>query len=235
MGAMVGLTCSYLLNKVNMNYDPVKETTLMLMFAYLSYLLAEESSLSGIISMFSSGLFMAHYAYWNISKKAKIGTELAVNSIAGISQSFLYIYMGLSAFSIEIEHVHLDMVKVTLASIFICRIFSVSVPILLIYFATGMKPTALKMNQWIFVYFGGLIRGAIAFGLSLQMTTDNRQVLKTTTQICALITIVGVGAPISLLARCFNIRPDKEIEAELKRKLKQEKALENETHKPEEG
>ena len=54
--------------------------------------------------------------------------------------------MGLSAFTIELENVKFDFVKVTLASVFICRIFSVSVPILLIYFCTGMKPTALKMN-----------------------------------------------------------------------------------------
>mmetsp|Transcript_15777 Transcript_15777/g.24290 ORF Transcript_15777/g.24290 Transcript_15777/m.24290 type:complete len:103 (+) Transcript_15777:669-977(+) len=85
MGAMVGLTCSYLLKAFNLNKEPIKETTLMLMFAYMSYLLAEQMRLSGIIAMFSSGLFMAHYAYWNISKKARTGTELAVNSIAGIS------------------------------------------------------------------------------------------------------------------------------------------------------
>ena len=84
MGALVGLFCSYLLKKVNLNYDPTKEVTLMLLFAYVAYLLAEQSHLSGIISMFSSGLFMAHYAYWNISKKARTGTELAVTSAAGI-------------------------------------------------------------------------------------------------------------------------------------------------------
>ena len=51
--------------------------------------------------MFSCGLFMAHYAYWNISRKARNGTELAVCTISNINQSFLYIYMGLSAFSID--------------------------------------------------------------------------------------------------------------------------------------
>jgi hypothetical protein len=104
--------------------------------------------------------------------------------------------MGLSAFSIEQEYVRYDMVYTTLAAIFICRIFSVGVPILCIYLATGMKPLSLRWNEWVFVYFGGLIRGAIAFGLGLQMTTDNHKVLKNTVQICALITIVGIGAPI---------------------------------------
>ena len=41
MGAAVGLLCSYLLKKFNLNHDPVKECTIMLTFAYLSYLAAE--------------------------------------------------------------------------------------------------------------------------------------------------------------------------------------------------
>lgn len=106
------------------------------------------------------------------------------------------------------------MVVVTLSSIFICRIFSVGLPVLLVYVTNGFKPSKLKWNEWVFVYFGGLIRGAIAFGLSLQMTTDSSRVLKTTTQICALITTIGIGSPIQLLAKCFNIKTDKEIALE---------------------
>lgn len=167
MGACVGLLVSWTLKVFNLTYDPVKECTIMLTFAYLSYLVAEQSSLSGIISMFSCGLFMAHYAYWNISKKARHGTELAVCSIANINQSFLYIYMGLSAYSIEPEFVRWDMVWTTITAILVCRIFSVGVPILLVYLSTGMKPLSLRWNEWVFVYTGGLIRGAIAFGLGL--------------------------------------------------------------------
>jgi len=85
MGACVGLLVSWVLKVFNLGYDPVKECTIMLTFAYLSYLFAEQSALSGIISMFSCGLFMAHYAYWNISKKARAGTVLTVCSIANIN------------------------------------------------------------------------------------------------------------------------------------------------------
>jgi len=101
MGIFIGLLGSRLLRDVNMDYDSVKETTMMMLFAYLGYLCAEQAKLSGIISMFTTGLVLAHYAYWNINTRAKVGTEIAVNSIANICQSFLYIYLGLSAFSIE--------------------------------------------------------------------------------------------------------------------------------------
>ena len=160
--------------------------------------------------MFTTGLVLAHYAYWNINARAKVGTEIAVNSIANICQSFLYIYLGLSAFSIEAEYVKPDMIYVTMGAILICRVFSVGVPIFLCWLCSGCQPLKLKWNEWVFVYFGGLIRGAVCFGLSLTMTSDNRRILRTTTQICALALIVGIGSPIQLIAYIFGIKPDDE-------------------------
>ena len=92
---------------------------------------------------------------------------MAVNSLASISQSFLYIYLGMTAFSMKYEEFDFDFVGLTLGAVFVCRIFSVTVPLLLIYVFGGCKPIALSFRQWLFVYFGGLIRGAICFGLSL--------------------------------------------------------------------
>ena len=222
MGMIVGLTCSMVLKNFNMNQDPIKESTIVLMFAYLSYLIAEQCAFSGIISMFVCGLCMAHYAYYNISCKAQKGLDVTVATVANIAQTFIYIYLGLSLFSIEPEYVNKNFIMVTLASILICRVFTVGVPLLLIYLSTGMKPLALRWNQWVFVYLGGLIRGAIAFALSCKVDAIHSRLLRTTTQICAVITIVGVGSPLQLFAKCFNILPDKEL-----RELMRQRAEEN--------
>lgn len=181
MGMIVGLTCSMILKNFNMNSDPIKESTIVLMFAYLSYLVAEQCAFSGIISMFVCGLCMAHYAYYNISCKAQKGLDVTVATVANISQTFIYIYLGLSLFSIEEQYVNKNFIIVTLSSILICRIFTVCVPLLLIYLSTGMKPLALRWNQWMFVYLGGLIRGAIAFALSCKVDCVHSKLLKTTT------------------------------------------------------
>ena len=85
LGSVFGLSSALLLKKVNLNYDPIKEFTILVMFAYGSYLTAEQCALSGIISMFSCGLCMSHYSYWNISKSAQKGTQLAVNALSNIS------------------------------------------------------------------------------------------------------------------------------------------------------
>jgi len=85
LGLAVGLLCALLLKHVDLSYDPTKECTVMIMFAYGSYLCGEAFGFSGIITMFICGLVMAHYAYWNISKKARVGTELAITTISNIS------------------------------------------------------------------------------------------------------------------------------------------------------
>ena len=85
VGVAIGLLCSRILRDVDMNYDSIKEAMFILLFGYLGYLIAEELDLSGIISMFCSGLVLAHYAYWNINTKARVGVDIAANSIAQIA------------------------------------------------------------------------------------------------------------------------------------------------------
>ena len=146
MGAFIGLASAFILKHIDLRYDSVKECIVVLCFAFLSYLAAEQRAYSGIISMFSSGLFMAHYTFWNVSKKCQKGSKMTVNTVSNLSQSFLYIYLGLSAFTIEEQHVKADFILVTLGSIFICRIFSVGIPLFLVWLCSGCKPLRLKWN-----------------------------------------------------------------------------------------
>lgn len=44
---------------------PVHQTSLVLLFGYLSYALAESFDISGIVSVFVSGLTLSHYRYYN--------------------------------------------------------------------------------------------------------------------------------------------------------------------------
>ena len=69
----------------------------------------------------------------------------------------------------------------------------------------------MQWNQVMLVAIGGIIRGAIAFGLSLQIDSPNSGVLKTTTQVIVLGTTIVLGCLISVLAKCLKIKTDDEI------------------------
>jgi sodium/hydrogen exchanger 8 len=68
LGLLFGFGLSYLL-KVNESFlrFPIKETSLILLNGYLTYLIGEVSGLSGIISLFTCAIIMGHYCFMNIS------------------------------------------------------------------------------------------------------------------------------------------------------------------------
>lgn len=68
LGLGTGFAISYLF-KANVSFTgyPIKETALILLNGYLTYLVAEIVDLSGIISLFTCAIIMGHYAFLNIS------------------------------------------------------------------------------------------------------------------------------------------------------------------------
>lgn len=78
LGLVSGFGLSYLL-KINESFIkfPIKETSLILLNGYLTYLIGEVTGLSGIISLFTCAIVMGHYSFMNISEEAQRGTGLA--------------------------------------------------------------------------------------------------------------------------------------------------------------
>ena len=63
LGVLVGLLCSFTLKKVkNLTDSAVREASLIIMFGYLSYIIAEMVELSGIMTIFCCGLVIDKYS-----------------------------------------------------------------------------------------------------------------------------------------------------------------------------
>lgn len=68
-GTLSGFGLSYLFKIYeSINKHPIKETSLILLNGYLTYLLGELMGLSGIITLFTCAIIMGHYSYMNISE-----------------------------------------------------------------------------------------------------------------------------------------------------------------------
>jgi len=68
MGIAFGLACSYLFKIArSLTKNPVAEIAMIFSFAYLSYVVAELSHVSGIISLLTCGVTMAHYCWYSMS------------------------------------------------------------------------------------------------------------------------------------------------------------------------
>jgi len=70
LGILFALIAALILKRIDLNHFPVKECCIMVMVAFVAYSFAEHFNFSGIITMFSCGFTISHYAYYNISKEA---------------------------------------------------------------------------------------------------------------------------------------------------------------------
>lgn len=62
IGVAVGLTSSLLFkHNKHLRYHSHYELSLLVLFAYSSYLLSELAELSGVVSLFITGVIMKHY------------------------------------------------------------------------------------------------------------------------------------------------------------------------------
>ena len=210
-GIAFGLIASLILKHVpEINKAPVKECTIIMVFAYLSYLFSERFEFSGIITLFCCGFTMSHYAYHNISEEGQQGSMIAIATVASIAESFLYVYLGLSALTISSTNVIPRFLISVLFSTIIARFISVFLPLLLLRSLKSSTKNPLQWNEAVLITVGGVIRGAIAFGLCLGMDTENFLVIKTTVQIVVLVTTVFFGSTMGMLAKALNIKPDDE-------------------------
>jgi solute carrier family 9 (sodium/hydrogen exchanger), member 6/7 len=100
IGIFFGLLASYLLKKMRfLTVQSIRETLFIFSFGYLSYTAGELLKMSGIISLLTSGIVMAHYAWYNLSPQGKHVSGIAFSVIGYGFEAFIFAYLGLTFFS----------------------------------------------------------------------------------------------------------------------------------------
>ena len=95
MGVATGLICSYLFRHTRIRDYPKYEISLLFLFAYGAYALAESIELSGIMALFFCGIVLAHYNSYNLSKTSQTTAEEIFAALSTVAESFVFMYMGM--------------------------------------------------------------------------------------------------------------------------------------------
>ena len=203
IGVIFGLVSSFICKNVpTLKAHPAREVFLILLVAYLAYVVAEMMELSGIMTIFVCGMVMSYYTLYNLSKKSRKGSQLAVETLGHGAEAFLFMYMGLTLFSIEENQISLEFSFFVLFATFIARGIAIAIPYLIATKCIGiMKP--LDLNQIMIIWFSGLVKGAIAFGMSLQISssiTTKKVYLVSTTLSIVMISTIILGGLMSFFA-----------------------------------
>ncbi|KAK4273500.1 hypothetical protein QN277_021884 [Acacia crassicarpa] len=173
LGISVGLLSAFTIKTLYFGrHSTDREVALMMLMAYLSYMIAELLSLSGILTIFFCGIVMSHYTWHNVTESSRITTKHAFATISFIAETFIFVYVGMDALditkwktsnagvgtSIAISSTFLALVLVGRAA-FVFPISNIKNCI------KTRESTKIEFQSQFVIWWAGLLRGAVTIAL----------------------------------------------------------------------
>ncbi|XP_052171252.1 sodium/hydrogen exchanger 1-like [Diospyros lotus] len=174
LGVAAGLLSAYGIKTLYFaRHSTDREVAIMMLLAYLSYVLAELLSLSGILTVFFCGIVMSHYTWHNVTESSRVTTKHGFATISFIAETFIFLYVGMDALDI-------DKWKQSNASAgTVISVSSTFLALVLVGRAAFVYPLA-NLYSWIqrresdkiafkkqfIMWWAGLMRGAVTIALS---------------------------------------------------------------------
>ena len=197
LGIAIGMLCSHILKKLKeYQLQSVQEISIVIIFAFASYIIAELSDLSAILSLLFCSIALSNYAFFNLSFLAREQSCIVVKIMASFCEGFIFTYLGLSFWTMVGKNYDLIFQCVQLLNIIFGRLFTV-------YLITGIsnlfiedEPSKFSSDEKKIISLSGCIRGAIAFGLAMTIETgdiNKNSILLSSTLILVLITTILFG------------------------------------------
>ncbi|KAJ9562813.1 hypothetical protein OSB04_007973 [Centaurea solstitialis] len=197
-----GLVTSYILRGLGFGrHSSVREISLMILIAYLSYTLAELFELSGILTVFFAGVLMSHYAWHNVTESSRITTRHTFAAMSFIAETFIFLYVGMDALDYEKWKLSLlsfwKSIGVYGTVMFLILLgraaFVFPLSIMSNYMHKGGEGSSkITVNHQVVIWWAGLMRGAVSVALAFKQFTHSGVTLDPTNATMITTTIVIV-------------------------------------------
>ncbi|EPS66202.1 sodium/hydrogen exchanger, partial [Genlisea aurea] len=192
---------------VSYRHSTIREIALMVLMAYLSYMLAELFHLSGILTVFFAGIFMSHYAWHNVTDGSRITTKHVFAMMSFIAEMFIFLYVGMDALDIEKWKMNklsfwnsLGIYSSVLLLILLGRAAFVFPLSALSNCMNTTSTSTIKPKHQLIIWWAGLMRGAVSIALAFKQFTHYgvpldpiNATMVTTTVIIVLFTTMVFG------------------------------------------
>ncbi|QCE07392.1 solute carrier family 9 [Vigna unguiculata] len=203
LGVLTGLLSAYIIKKLYIGrHSTDREVALMMLMAYLSYMLAKLCYLSGILTVFFCGIVMSHYTWHNVTESSRITTKHSFATLSFVAEIFIFLYVGMDALDIEKWKFVSDSPGTSIAA------SSVLLGLILVGRAAFVFPLSFISNlakkspnekisfrQQVIIWWAGLMRGAVSMALAYnQFTMSGHTSLRSNAvMITSTITVVLVS------------------------------------------
>ncbi|XP_058761346.1 sodium/hydrogen exchanger 1-like [Vicia villosa] len=224
LGVIVGLASAYIIKTLYFGrHSTDREVALMMLMAYLSYMIAELLNLSGILTIFFCGIVMSHYTWHNVTGNSRTTTKHSFATLSFIAETFIFLYVGMDALDI-------DKWKKSKASIGTSvAVSSTLISLVLIGRAAFVFPianiancfktresTKIEFRSQFIIWWAGLMRGAVTIALSYNQfskseiaSAEDYALMITSTIILVLFSTVVFGSITKPLIEAVKLRHSK--------------------------
>ncbi len=192
----------------------INQTVFLMFFGMMTYLACEALGLSGILGLLVCSILISHYAFYNLSGEGQQSATVFFSTLSFLAEAFVFIYLGLCSLLKDSDW-SLSLTGYSLLAVLLSRLLAISVTSLLfraLYRLTG-GDYLLDVYDLLVIYFSGSIRGAIAYGLVLSVTSTHASVIKSSCLLMVLVTTILFGASMGgiikglLYLQHRNLRP----------------------------
>ncbi|KAL8166414.1 hypothetical protein V2J09_007913 [Rumex salicifolius] len=181
LGVVTGLVSAYVIKKLYFGrHSTDREVALVILMAYLSYMLAELFYLSGILTVFFCGIVMSHYTWHNVTESSRITTKHAFATLSFVSETFIFLYVGMDALDIDKWRCVHDSpgTSVAVSSILLCLVMVGRAAFVFpLSFLTNLSKKSssekISFRQQIIIWWAGLMRGAVSMALAYNQFTSS--------------------------------------------------------------
>ncbi|KAL0434557.1 UNVERIFIED_CONTAM: Sodium/hydrogen exchanger 2 [Sesamum latifolium] len=177
--SLAGLLSAYVIKKLYFGrHSTDREVAIMMLLAYLSYMLAELFYLSGILTVFFCGIVMSHYTWHNITENSRITTKHTFATLSFVAETFIFLYVGMDALDMEKWKVVSDSpktsisVSATLLGLVLVGRAAFVFPLSFLSNLTKKSPyDKIDFKKQITIWWAGLMRGAVSMALAYNQFT----------------------------------------------------------------
>ncbi|GMI72105.1 sodium hydrogen exchanger 2 [Hibiscus trionum] len=200
LGVLAGLLSAYIIKKLYFGrHSTDREVALMILMAYLSYMLAEFFYLSAILTVFFCGIVMSHYTWHNVTESSRVTTKHAFATLSFVAEIFIFLYVGMDALDIEKWRVVSDSpgksvgVSAILLGLILVGRAAFVFPLSSVSNLTKKAPyEKIDFKQQVTIWWAGLMRGAVSMALAYNQFTSygHTQLRGNAMMITSTITVV---------------------------------------------
>ncbi|KAG6426870.1 hypothetical protein SASPL_111106 [Salvia splendens] len=174
LGVLMGLLSAYIIRKLYFGrHSTDREVALMILMAYLSYIMAELYDMSGILTVFFCGIVMSHYTWHNVTESSRVTTKHAFATLSFIAETFIFLYVGMDALDLEKwKFASSSPIKSVGASAALFGLVVVGraafiFPLSFLFnFTKKSESSKLNLKQQVTIWWAGLMRGAVSMALA---------------------------------------------------------------------